>query len=233
MNLLLFSPDEIKDCVAEISGRRADHIIKILKSEKDDTLKAGVINGPLGTATVLSVKKDTVTLSFAEESPPPEPPDVSVVIALPRPKVFRRIIFMMVSAGVKDIHIINSWRVEKSYWESPYIGAEHTDRYILDALAQSKDTVLPKISFHRFFMQFMQEGLGFIPERRRRYLAHPYSAESNMPKLPCCLAVGPEGGFVEKEIKTFEKYGFSSFSLGERILTTEHFVPFVLGCLMN
>lgn len=233
MNLLLLHREELIDGRAELRDSRADHIRKILKAEKGDTLKAGLVNGQVGRALVTDAGCGGVSVEFSPEKEPPAAPAVTLILALPRPKVFRRILFGAVSCGVKDIHIINSWRVEKSYWDSPYISPEQTDRICLEALSQSKDTIMPEITFHRFFMGFMEEGLPKIPADRKRYLAHPYGSSGESPSLPAALAVGPEGGFVEKETETFGRFGFTLFSYGERTLTTEHFVPFMLGSLIK
>ena len=50
--------------------------------------------------------------------PPPKIP-LTVVLALPRPKVLNRILLDLTSLGVSRIVLLNSWRVEKSYWSSP------------------------------------------------------------------------------------------------------------------
>jgi 16S rRNA (uracil1498-N3)-methyltransferase len=46
------------------------------------------------------------------------------------------------------------------------------------------------------------------------------------------LAVGPEGGFTEQEIKQAEAAGFISVSLGQRILRTETAAMVALTCLL-
>lgn len=232
MNLLLLSENELEKSRVTLSDSRALHIIKIIKPNKNDSLKAGIINGQTGHAVVRGIAEDAVELEFYAESEPPAPSDISLILALPRPKVFRRVLFSAVSCGVKDIHIINSWRVEKSYWDSPYISGDSVDKICLEALSQAKDTVLPRVRFHRFFMEFFEQGLNEIPGRRTKYLAHPGGKKTDI-KAPAAVAVGPEGGFIEREVGTFEKNGFTAFSPAERVLTTEHFVPFVLGKLSN
>lgn len=233
MNLLLLKPEEMRDGTAVISGSRAEHIVRVLKAAEGDSIRAGILNGPVGGARIFSISETSVTVNFTPESDPPKAPPVSLILALPRPKVFRRVLFCAVSCGVKDIHIINSWRVEKSYWDSPYIGADAVGNYCAEALSQAKDTVMPRVTFHRFLMGFLDEGLQGIPEDRGRFLAHPYGAGGAKPVLPAVLAVGPEGGFIGREVETFERYGFTTFSAGERTLTTEHFVPFLLGSLIK
>lgn len=228
MNIILIKPEETDGKTARITGDRCAHIQRVLKLGAGDSIKVGLLGGGLGTAVIndLSAESALLTIDCTQEAPTPIP--VSIVLALPRPKVFRRIFFGLVCAGVKDIHIINSWRVDKSYWESPYL--ERTDEYIFEALQQSKDTIAPNVSFHRYFMGFIEEGLAGIAAPNR-YIAHPAGDAVSEFKKPLCLAIGCEGGFIQKELDTFDKHGFQQFSIGERILTTEYAVPYLLGML--
>lgn len=227
MNIILIKPEETNGDSAYITGERCAHIRHVLKLGIGGSLKAGILGGKLGNALITDMQTDGIGLRLDCEQEPPTPISVSLVLALPRPKVFRRIFFGLVCAGIKNIHIINSWRVDKSYWESPYL--QRTDEYIFDALQQSKDTLPPEVTFHRYFMEFIESGLSEMPEKR--YIAHPAGAEIEKFEKPLCLAVGCEGGFIQKELDTFEKHGFQQFSIGKRILTTEYAVPYILGMM--
>lgn len=230
MNIILIRPEETDGGTARITGERCTHIRSVLKLGTGDSLKVGMLGGMLGSAVITDIQPDCISLRIECTQTPPEPAPVSLVLALPRPKVFRRIFFGLVCAGIKDIHIINSWRVDKSYWESPYL--ERTDEYVFDALQQCKDTMPPKVTFHRYFMGFMENGLAGI-DTQNRYIAHPAGAEKKSFEKPLCLAVGCEGGFIQKELDTFERKGFQQFSIGDRILTTEYAVPYILGMMIK
>lgn len=230
MNIILIRPDEINDGTAVLADGRFTHIKSVLKAERGTILKAGILNGMTGSAEVVEIGGDFVRLRPVCGEKPPLDHHITVVLALPRPKVFRRIFFGMVCAGVKNIHVINSWRVDKSYWDSPYLEMERLEEYAFDALQQSKDTVMPKVVLHRYFMNFIEETLPALPADNR-FLAHPYNSGQPYLKSPAVIAVGCEGGFIEKEAQTFIDRGFQPFSLGERILTTEYAVPYILGML--
>lgn len=228
MNIIIIKPEEISDDIAVLSGGRFQHIKNVLKCSQGSVLKAGILGGMTGSATVEKIDGSSVTLSLCCRKMPPADPRITVILALPRPKVFRRIFFGMVCAGVKNIHVINSWRVDKSYWDSPYLSK--LDEYAFDGLQQSRDTILPTVSFHRYFMNFIEETLPALPAENR-FLAHPYNTGNTVPNKPAVIAVGCEGGFIEREADTFIERGFKPFSLGERILTTEYAVPYILGML--
>lgn len=230
MNIILIRQNEINEGVAVLTDDRHRHILKVLKSAEGSTIKAGILGGMTGTAKVIRIDSSSVVLEPHCADTPPKAPSITVALALPRPKVFRRVLFGMVCAGIKNIHIINSWRVDKSYWDSPYLEQERLDEYCFDALSQARDTIMPKIMFHRYFMGFMEQAVPEMPAEGR-YFAHPYGAKKTRPQSPCSIVIGCEGGFIEKEVKTFADNGFTPFSLGDRILTTEYAVPYILGML--
>jgi len=48
---------------------------------------------------------------------------------------------------------------------------------------------------------------------------------------PVVLAIGPEGGFIDREVETFRDIGFTEVSLGPRVLRVETAVAFLVGRL--
>ena len=77
MNLLLITPkDTVINNTLKISGRRAEHIFCVLRAKAGDQLRAGLLNGNLGTATVLEATKKEVTVKLDDfPNPPPEKVD--------------------------------------------------------------------------------------------------------------------------------------------------------------
>ena len=77
MNLLLFEPDEIgRDSTVYLQDRRSAHIITILGCKAGDIVRAGIINGPMGTGEILAIrgrgKNAAVILRFSAEDNGPE-----------------------------------------------------------------------------------------------------------------------------------------------------------------
>ena len=88
MNLVLFAPEELA-APLPIPDPRAQHIIKVLRRAPGDTFDAGLIDGPLGKATLLSTDNTALHLAFTPEREPPPLPRVTLLIGLPRPQTAR------------------------------------------------------------------------------------------------------------------------------------------------
>jgi 16S rRNA (uracil1498-N3)-methyltransferase len=232
MNIILFKENELTNSVAQVTDRRLIHMIETLKVKEGDKLKAGIVGGLLGTAEVLSIDSTKACLRFSSESNPPAPLNIRLVLALPRPKVLRRVLYTVTCLGIKQIDVINAWRVEKSYWSSPLLSG--LDEYLLPALEQARDTILPEIRLHRFFSTFVKDELPQLSKDTLRLAAHPSSTMTELKPTsePITLVIGAEGGFIQKEIDTLSDVGFSFFSAGERILNVESAVPYILGRLL-
>ncbi len=239
MNLiLLFENDFITSNRVVIGGRRLEHIIKVHRAEEGDMLTVGVINGKIGVGKVLAIKKDQIEMEVCLSEDPPEPIPLTLIVALPRPKMLKRILQSVASLGVKNIYLINSWRVEKAFWSSPLLEPDRLKNELILGLEQAKDTIMPQIHLKRLFKPFVIEELsmlvkGSLNNKPIALAAHPKA------ELPCpqninqsaILAMGPEGGFIDIEIETLEKIGFSTVNLGRRILRLETAVPFIVSKL--
>lgn len=224
MNICIVTEEDYIDTdLIFLSGEKAVHLEKILKSKKGDHIKAGFLNGAMGSCEILEKKDNGYYLKPNFTMRPPKSPDIILIVALPRPKVARRVVYNATTLGVKTIYFINSLRVEKSYWQSPYISEEEVSRQIILGLEQCVDTIEPEIHMEKFFKPFVEDRLPLILSKRRGLLMHPYSDSGPVCKVddPICLIIGPEGGFVEYENHKIMDAGAEPYSLGRRILRVE------------
>ena len=234
MNLLLLHPEDfIAPGQARIHDRRLRHLHDILRPQVGASLRAGLLNGNLGTATLTRLDTEAAEFSVRLAEAPPTPAPVALILALPRPKVLRRTLRAATLLGVKEIHLLQSWRVDKSYWQTPLLTPRHLREECLLALELARDTRLPKIFVHRLFRPFIEDELETIAGNRCRLIAHPgaHHSVSEAHNPPAILALGPEGGFIPYEVERFLQHGFVPISLGERILSVEVALAAALGAL--
>ena len=212
------------------------HIKEVLKSKVGDSLTIGEMGGNLGKATIAQINDTEVLLcDITLDKKPPAKLDLTVILALPRPKVLRRLIMDMTSLGVNRLIIVNSYRTQKSYWQSPLL--ERIDEFVFEGLQQAIDTVPLKIELKKRFRPFVEDEFPALVESENTYavVAHPYALESwgsyiaSKESMPKVLCVGAEGGWIAYEVDLLRKHGCAAVSLGERILRTETVVSVLLG----
>ncbi len=233
--IILFESDFTGHGRVKLAGRRFVHIKKVHRAEAGDVLFVGLLNGQMGKGLVQKITDSFVEMEVVLDIPPPEALPLVLVLALPRPKAVKRIIQAVTCLGIKTIYLINSWRVEKSFWSSPVLKRESLEKELILGLEQAKDTMMPEIFLKPFFKPFVLEELPLIAEKTIALTAHPKSF-ATCPKnviKPVTLAIGPEGGFIDIEIKTLERIGFKTVSLGKRILRTETAVPVLISRLIT
>jgi RsmE family RNA methyltransferase len=237
MNLvLLFKNDFINGTNrVRLIGRRLNHVMDVHKASPGEFLTVGLENGDMGKGLILSLTKESLDLEISLEKQPPSPLPLNLIIALPRPKVLNRIIISATSMGVKKIWLINAYRVEKSYWQSPRLSDENLLNQRILGLEQAKDTLMPEIVLKSHFKPFVEDELPGIIARTLPLVAHPIS-DTPCPialNTPITLAIGPEGGFIPYEIERLTECGFSSVHLGERILRVETTIPALIARLFS
>ena len=234
MNVLLFTDaDVISTGQIKICDHRLAHLNQVLKLEVGQTLRVGELNGRIGLGTALHVSSTEIVMSCAlSEAPPPKLP-LSLILALPRPKMLRRILRAVAEFGVADLHLINSYRVEKSYWKTPALEEQNVHQYFIQGLEQARDTVLPRLHLHQRFKPFVEDQLPGLLSQKRALLAHP----GDYPLCPynigntVVLVIGPEGGFIPYEVEKLQQAGCETVSLGSRILRVENAVTSLIGRL--
>lgn len=234
MNLILLQAEDFTaGARAVISDRRKTHILNVQRAMPGDKLRVGLLNGLVGTGKIIAVSGPELELEVSLDQPPPDPLPINLLLALPRPKMLKRILQTVSSLGVKTIYLINSYRVDKSFWSSPLLQAEKLNEQLVLGLEQARDTILPKVELRQRFKPFVEDELPGLMEGTAAYVAHP-GGLNDCPfgiNHPITLAIGPEGGFIPYEVDKLRDCGFIPISLGERILRVETAVPVLLARL--
>jgi RsmE family RNA methyltransferase len=236
MNLILLHPEDfIASGRVRVRGRRYEHAREILDISIGQVLQVGILGGKTGAGTVLSFDSDAFEMAVQLNMAPPEPTPITVILAMPRPKVFKRVLQSLTAFGVKEIILLNSWRVDKSYWQSPALEPAVLREQFVLGLEQARDTILPKVQLQQRFKPFVEDKLPEIAAGSCALVAHPGSSH------PCpvniqgkiTLAIGPEGGFTPYEIDLLGNAGLSQVHLGVRPLRVETAVSALIGRLIK
>jgi RsmE family RNA methyltransferase len=235
MNLILLLPDDGIGCDGRVRlrGRRLAHVLEVHRAAEGDELRVGLLGGAIGTGRVLQLTPDLLEMEVRLDCPPPPPLPLTLLLALPRPKALRRVLRAASSLGVKRIVLLNARRVEKSYWQSPFLETWAMKEQLMLGLEQARDTILPEILVRPLFKPFVEDELPGLIQDTLALVAHP-AATVECPRntdRTVTLAIGPEGGFIPYEVEKLASCGFTPVRLGERILSTETAVPALLARL--
>ncbi len=236
MNLILLqNEDFVTANLVRLYDRRLQHLQKIHKARVGDQLRVGQLNGQMGEGQLRVLTDTLAELEIHLHQPAPPALPVTLIIALPRPKMLRRILQTAATMGVKQLHLINAFKVEKSYWQTPWLSASSVKENFVLGLEQGMDTQLPQLHLHPRFKPFVEDLLPALCANTRNILAHPGTATPCPRALtePVTLAIGPEGGFTPYEVNQLTAAGFTAVHLGQRILRVETAVPVLLAKLFD
>jgi RsmE family RNA methyltransferase len=236
MNLILLNKEDfVSSNRVMLYGRRYQHAREVLDVTQGKILQVGLINDKTGSGTVLSIDRTTLELEVVLEHDPPPPLPVTVILAMSRPKVFKRVLQGITAIGVKNLIVLNSWRVDKSYWQSPVLALPAIREQLILGLEQARDTVLPTVTLQKRFKPFVEDTLPVISAGTCALVAHPGSSElcpANVQQA-VTLVIGPEGGFTTYEIDKLVTVGLIPVHLGNRPLRVETAVPALIGRLLT
>jgi 16S rRNA (uracil1498-N3)-methyltransferase len=233
MNLLLLRSSQINGNQAEVTGRQLEHLRKIHQLDEGSSVRVGEMNGLMGTGIVKSINQDLAVLAIELDTPPPPPLPLTLIMAMPRPKMLRRCLQSVSAMGIKDIYLINSKRVEKSFWQTPFLDKQAIENELILGLEQAQDTIMPNVYQKKLFKPFVEDELGELISGTTALVGHPKGTEScpiNI-KEPTSLVVGPEGGFIPYEIEKLHEVGVKAVTLGPRILRVETAIPALISRL--
>lgn len=230
MNLVLFDPAELAAPLPRADAR-ARHIVEVLRRAPGDTFDAGLINGPLGKATLVAIASDALTLTFEPTREPPPLPPVTLIIGLPRPQTARDILRDATTVGVSAIHFVATARTDPNYAASSLWTSGEWRRHLLTGAAQAFDTRLPEITWtqtlaetlkkcHSSSDTFQQTLIALDPYEATEPLKECHSLSDNL-LGHTVLALGPERGWDHSDREILRAGGFTLVHLGQRILRTE------------
>ncbi len=234
MNLiLLYESDFISEDKVRLNDYRAQHIQKVHRASTGDQLKVGRLNQQMGLGVILQSDDEGVILKTSFTQEPPAPLPLTLILALPRPRMLARSLQHISTLGVKRLILLNTKRVEKSYWMSPELKPEKIHDNLILGLEQAKDTLLPQVILETQFKPFVEDRLPEIVAGTRGLVAHPGSPDACPRGLEeeTTLAIGPEGGFIPYEVEKLAEAGLQPVHLGDRILRVETAVTALLSRL--
>jgi len=247
VNSLLILPNElVGPTSARLDGARALYAFETHGVRDGQTVKVCVLGGLRGEAKVLAATTVSISLELSVSLPPLEPNPFSLIVGVSRPQTVKKVIQAAVMFGVSSLHFVRSELGEKSYLQSRSLDADQIEEETIKALEQVWDSRAPEIVVHRTFSYFMENKLNEIAttletlssgRHPRRFVAHPggeilsCSDAALLKDSSAMIAIGPERGWSETEVRAFKDAGFQMVGLGDRVVRVELALVFLLGTL--
>lgn len=234
MNLLLL--DDADFVAADrvlLRDRRLTHLHEVHRAESGDNLRVGRLGGQMGEGRILKLERDEAELQVSFNQAPPAKLPLTLLLALPRPKMLRRVLQTVSAMGVPRLVLLNSYRVEKSFWQTPFLEPDAVREQLVLGLEQARDTVLPEVIIEKRFKPFVEDRLPALAEGSLGLIGHPgpWPACPRAVEQAVTLAIGPEGGWIPYEVDKLREAGLAPVQLGERILRVETAVTALLARL--
>lgn len=242
MNLILFEESEVVTNDQEFqvtlasTDRRYVHCTTILKVETGSICRVGIINKDgMYDATIQELSTEGMKFFFTAASvrsvPPQNDMNISLILAMPRPKVLDRLWAVFAQLGFRRIMLINAERVETQYFHTHVVTDANYRPKLIKGLEQaSVSTRLPEVSIDKRPLEvFLSKRLdvAFPPEKVNRFICHPESSSGDLspPSFDLTretvIALGPEGGWLDYEITDLRQRGFIPVTCSSRVFTTD------------
>jgi len=171
--LLLEDGDFVAADRALLSGRRLKHLHEVHRAAVGDSLRVGRLNGLMGPGRCLRLDAEKAELSIELDQSAPGKLPLTLLLALPRPKMLRRVLQTISAMGVPRVVLLNSYRVEKSFWQTPFLEPAAIREQLILGLEQARDTVLPEIIIEKRFKPFVEDRLPALAAGSLGLIGHP------------------------------------------------------------
>ncbi len=228
MNIVLLAREEVgPDGIVRLADARARHAIDVLRATPGQGVRVGIVDGPLGVGTVTTTGDAVVDLQCVFDETIPARPAIDLLLALPRPKVMRRLWAQLAALGVGRIILTNAERVERHYFDAHVLSPDIYTPLLIEGLQQARDTRLPLVTIARRFKPFIEDALDALCPDTARVVLHPGASAPlddvirNASRERVLLAIGPEGGWNDFELALLRAHGFAEAGMGPRTLRTD------------
>lgn len=214
--------DEVSGNRAALVGPHAQHLARVLRAEVGQSFDL-IAGDAVRNGRIVSVSDDRVEFELGEEVILSTPSPIALLLAIFKFDRMEWAIEKCTELGVQRIQPVIARRTDAHLATAAGKRAERWRRIARQASEQSRRASLPQISeplrltnalgeeaAHRIVLSEAEKGLS-LRDALRSY----QNGESVL------LAIGPEGGWTEDELKLFMDKGWVAASLGETILRAE------------
>jgi len=212
--------DEVSGDRAALVGAHAEHLARVLRARvgQEFDISAG---GRVRLGRIASVTPQRVEFDLAEDVPASAAAHIHLYLAVFKFDRFEWAVEKATELGVARIVPVTARRTDSHLAAAAAKRVERWRRIAREAAEQSRRTSPPEIAEPVKLRAALAEAGGtriVLDESGQGTTLKDALASAAEPVL---LAVGPEGGWTDDELKQFGESGWTSASLGSGILRAE------------
>lgn len=217
--------DRVEGERAFLTGQNAEHLARVLRARvgQEFDIAAGE---QVRVGRIVSISDDTVEFELGDLVASGEQGSISLVVAVFKFDRMEWAIEKATELGVASIQPVIARRTESHLAVAAGKRVERWRRIAREAAQQSRRSSVPEIAdpvkLRDALTPTAEVKIVLSESERSLSLANALDqlATSNR-QLTTCLAIGPEGGWTEEELKQFAEAGWTPASLGPTVLRAE------------
>jgi 16S rRNA (uracil1498-N3)-methyltransferase len=214
--------DEFSENSAALTGDHAEHLVRVLRArvgqEFDISTGATVRHG-----RITSVQPDRVEFELGEEIPATSLTRLNLLLAIFKFDRMEWAIEKCTELGVSSITPVIAQRTDAHLASASSKRVERWQRLAHQASEQSRRTNSPEVIAPVKLSEALRVATGLrivLAESEEQTFLRDIIQPSNASE-GLTLSIGPEGGWTEAELQSFQQSGWISASLGNTILRAE------------
>jgi 16S rRNA (uracil1498-N3)-methyltransferase len=217
--------DEWNDDSAILRDAQAAHLTRVLRAQPGQEFDI-VAGEAVRRGVIENVSEQAVEFSLHEEIEGTDALPLIIGLSIVRFERMEWAIEKLTELGVTRIVPLSAQRSEKHLVQAAAKRAERWQKIARESAQQSRRSDVPKIAEPISIPDWLNEksiGTRFVLSEQERVLslrAALTSSEFSKSEI-IHAAIGPEGGWTERELASFAEHGWQSVSLGSRILRAE------------
>ncbi len=215
--------DEISGNIAVLSGDHADHLVRVLRARlgQEFDIAAGAV---VRRGRIVTIKDGRVEFDLGEEIPAATVPNITLLLAVFKFDRMEWAIEKCTELGISRIVPVIARRTDAHLAAAAAKRVERWHRIALQAAEQSRRATPPEIAapiklFDAVRLHATTALRIVLAETEEQILLR--DVLTSQAKGEIVLAIGPEGGWAEDELRRFQECGWTSASLGPTILRAE------------
>lgn len=218
--------DEFSGDRASLLGDHAGHLARVLRAHIGQEFDIAVA-GTVRRGQVVSVTPERVDFELGEEVRPVSPPPITVALAIFKFDRFEWALEKLTELGASSIMPFGSRRSDSHLLAAATKRLERWRRVVHAASEQSRRSAPPVIA-----QVFNLRDVLSLPGSLRLVLSESASHDESLVSVlesysqvrqaeALAIAIGPEGGWTEDELRAFNEAGWKAVSLGMPVLRSE------------